>query len=133
MTMDLTRNRANNFGLKSIPRLLLRIMVLGLVLWGIDSSTGILTAEHLQNQEHMALRHGPGHPLYEEMVDDLISDTKSSEQWKRKIAAKDLGQLGNGASRAVPNLKQLLEDEALDVRTEAAIALAKISSVKSDQ
>lgn len=107
------------------------IAILGAMLWGIDHSTGILTEEHLENREAMAKKHGPGHPIYEQLVQELITNTTAPEHWRRKMAATDLGQLGNGAARAVPYLKHLLKDKAADIRYEAATALVKIKTANS--
>lgn len=103
-------------------------VILCVLLWGVNYFTGIFTAFHLRNEEEIAMQHGVNTPLYEEMVDELIGDTRSHEVWERKIAAAELGHLGRGAARATQALEKLLDDDSQVVRAEAAIALARIGS-----
>jgi len=123
----------HNHDINKTKLFFLSVALLAACLWVIDDTTGILTEEHLENEQMMAQRHGPGHPLYNQMVEELIADTMAPEDWKRKIAAKELGQLGSGASRAMPYLKELLRDETPAVRNEAAIALAKMKPLNFNQ
>lgn len=111
---------------KSSVRTVVIVMAIFLALWGFDRMTGLLTTFHLRNEAQLAIGHKPGSALYEEMVDELIADSRMSEHWQRKIAAKELGNLGKGAARAAPALQALLNDEDRDIRFEAAIALVKV-------
>ena len=88
----------------------------------------MFTELHLASEERMALSHGPGSELYESMVDELVAETKSARHWEKRISAIELGHLGPGAARAIPELETLLQDKEQGVRTEAAIALARIGS-----
>lgn len=109
-------------------RLVLLALVLGVMLLGLNHYFGILTQLHLSSEEKMALSHGAGSRLYEQMVDELIGETGSSQHWERRIAAIELGHLGPGAARAVPALEKLLQDPEMDVRAAAAIALVRVGS-----
>ncbi len=113
---------------KAQRNFLLGALLIGLVFIGIDFTTGFFTHLHLSNEESLAVKHGADSDLFKQMVDELISDLHSHIPWMRKIAAAELGHLGTGAEKAIPDLEYLLNDEQKDVRTEAALALAKIGS-----
>ena len=87
---------------------------------------------HLQNEESMAIEHGANSSLYKQMVNELISDLHSEIAWKRRLAAVELGHLGSGAQRAIPQLQVLLKDSQSEVRQAAALALARIGVFPSE-
>lgn len=117
-----------NEEIKMPKKLVIGALILLVIVWGVDYFTGFLTSTHLRNEEALALKHGVNSALYNQMVDELIEDTRSMEPWERRIAAVELGHLGAGAVRAVPSLESLLDDDVMHVRSEAAIALAKVGS-----
>ena len=114
--------------IKAEKHFLLGALIVGLLLLAINYTTGFFTRMHLANEEVMALDHGVDSPLYMQMVDELIDDLHSKTDWKRRIAAVELGHLGAGASRAIPDLERLLDDKRPGVRNSAALALARIGS-----
>lgn len=103
-------------------------LVVGLILFCINYTTGFFTGLHLHNEEVMAIDHGPGSALYKQMLNELTNDLQSDIDWKRRLAAVELGHLGSGAKQAVPQLQTLLNDDQPDVRKAAALALARIGS-----
>lgn len=115
-----------NEEIKTPVKLILGALAILIIVWCADYFTGFLTSFHLRNEENLALKHGVNSELYHQMMDELIGDTRSSEYWERKAAAVELGHLGAGAARAGPVLEDLLDDKVMDVRTAAAIALARI-------
>lgn len=105
---------------------LLGALVVGLLLFGINYMTGFFTRMHLRNEEAMAIEHGADSTLYKQMVNELITGLQSGIDWKRRLAAVELGHLGSGATDAIPSLEPLLHDEQPEVRKAAALALARI-------
>lgn len=114
--------------IKAEKHFLLGALVIGLVLLGINYTTGFFTRMRLHNEEVMAINHGVDSQLYKQMVDELIEDLHSNIDWKRHIAAVELGHLGAGAALAIPDLELLLGDEIQAIRAAAALALARIGS-----
>jgi HEAT repeat protein len=114
--------------IKAEKHFLLGALIIGLLLLAINYTTGFFTRMHLANEEVIALEHGVDSPLYKQMVDELIDDLHSKTDWKRRIAAVELGHLGAGANRAISDLEHLLSDAQPGVRTSAALALARIGS-----
>jgi HEAT repeat protein len=112
--------------IKAQKHFLLGALVVGLLLFGINSLTGFFTRMHLQNEEVMAIKHGADSDLYRQMVKELIHDLQSEIDWKRQLAAVELGHLGAGADRALPELEQTLQDKRSNVRQAAALALARL-------
>lgn len=113
---------------KVMYRMIIVLLLIAAVMWGMNEATGILTKEHLKNEVKLAMEHGADSQIYQEMVDELIEDANAPEHWERKSAAMELGHLKVGVERAVPVLKELLKDDVQGVRTEAAIALARIGN-----
>jgi HEAT repeat protein len=118
--------------IKAQKHFLLGALVVGLLILGINYMTGYFTQMHLRNEEVMAIEHGADSPLYKQMVNELISDLQSEITWKRRLAAVELGHLGSGAHRAIPQLQRLLDDETAEVRKAAALALARIGNFSGD-
>ena len=118
--------------MKAQKHFLLGALFVGLVLLGINAMTGFFTRMHLENEMSMAVEHGAGSALYKQMLDELIDGLQSHIDWKRQIAALELGHLGAGATRAIPDLRRLLIDEHKEVRIAAALALARIGNYTPD-
>jgi len=117
-----------DMNLKVSKKPLIIILFLGIIAWGVDDVTGMFTTLHLDNEETIAANHDANSQQFSALLNELIEDTNSSQPWKRVIAAKELGKLGNEASTAVPTLQGLLDDDASEVRTAAARALNKIET-----
>ncbi len=111
---------------------LLGALVVGLVLFGINYMTGFFTHMHLRNEEAMAIEHGADSALYKQMVHELINGLQSEIDWKRRLAAVELGHLGSGAADAIPSLESLLHDGQPDVRQAAVLALARIGKYSGE-
>ena len=111
---------------------LLGALVIGLLLFGINYMTGFFTRMHLRNEEVMAIEHGAGSALYKQMVTELINGLQSEIDWKRRLAAVELGHLGHGAKDAIPDLEPLLHDDEPDVRKAAVLALARIGEYSDE-
>lgn len=62
-------------------------------------------------------------------ADELVKKLKSSDLWVRVEAIKKLGELQD--PKAVPSLRQALNDESVDINVEALRALKKIGDVDS--
>ena len=118
--------------IKAQKHFLLGALVVGVILFCFNYLTGFFTSMHLHNEEVMAIDHGPGSALYRQMVNELISDLQSEIDWKRRLAAVELGHLGSGAQQAIPQLKSLLKDSQQGVREAAALALARIGVFSSE-
>ena len=118
--------------IKAEKHFLLGALLIVLILVAINYATGIFTRMHLDNEAEIALEHGVNSELYRQMVDELIGDLRSGTAWKRQLAAVELGHLGRGAIRAVPELKPLLHDKQKSVRTAGALALARIGSYTNE-
>lgn len=118
--------------IKAQRHFLLGALVVGLILFGINYLTGFFTGMHLHNEEVMAIDHGPDSALYKQMVNELINDLHSETEWKRRLAAVELGHLGSGAQQASPALRGLLQDSQPEVRKAATLALARIGVFSSE-
>lgn len=112
--------------IKAQKHFILGALIVGLILFGINYTTGYFTQIHLENEEAMALKHGKDSMLFKDLVNELIKDLQSQVDWKRQLAAVKLGYLGAGAKPAIPHLEQALHDEQRIVRTTAALALTRI-------
>jgi HEAT repeat protein len=112
--------------IKAQKHFIMGALVVGLILFAINYMTGFFTGMHLHNEESMAIEHGADSSLYQQMVSELIEDLHSEIAWKRRLAAVELGHLGGGAQRAVPELRTLLKDAQPEVRAAATLALARI-------
>ena len=112
--------------IRAEKRFLLGALIVGLVMLGINFTTGFFTHMHLENEEAMALQQGDDSALYKQMVGELIDDLHSDIDWEKQLAAVELGHLGVGASKAIPDLELLLNNKKKGVRTAAALALARI-------
>ena len=117
---------------KAQNHFLLGALMIGLVLLGINTMTGFFTRMHLENEMSMAVEHGTDSALFRQMLDELIDDLHSQLDWKRQIAALELGHLGPSAAPAIPHLRRLLADERQRVRMAAALALARIGNYTAD-
>lgn len=113
-------NTYNNYS----PWLILTIIAVALLTF--DHLTGWLTQQHIKNAEYIAFKHKPGHPLYESAIDELITYSTATEEWKKEISAHELGMFGHNATRALPYLEILKHDNNIITRQNANQSIMKI-------
>ena len=113
------------YGIRLIGSGSITLICAFILLWLFNEMTGVFTYMHLEHEREMSQQiHDP--QMVQELLQDLVDDTNSIFIWKRRIAAIELGRLGEKARSTLPVLEKLKTDKDYQVRMVTKEAIKNI-------